>query len=223
MDSPHPENSKDVKGFLGLTRHYRKFIAHYTHIAMPLYAIGTHPNGKGDLGLHRGELRKVTRTPSAWVRECQHALDTLKKALGNAPVLDLPHRKAKFCLHVEATQYASGAVLFQIQHKAEKVLGCFSRKLHDVETRHTAYNRELMGIRDAIVYWRFNQHGAEKPFVVHTYHATLRWILTQPHLTICQMDILTVLQNVVWEVKHIPGVKNKVPDPLSHRPDFQPE
>ena len=43
MDWPQAENSKDVRGFLGLTSYYRKFTEHYAHIAMPLYAIGTPP------------------------------------------------------------------------------------------------------------------------------------------------------------------------------------
>jgi hypothetical protein len=50
MDWPQPENSKDIRGFLGLTSYYRKFIEHCAHIAMPLYAIGTLPNGHGDIG-----------------------------------------------------------------------------------------------------------------------------------------------------------------------------
>ena len=50
-------------------------------------------------------------------------------------------------------------------------------------------------------------------------HATLGWILTQPHLTVRQMDILTVLQNVGREVKHIPCVKNQMADAMSHHPD----
>jgi len=54
-------------------------------------------------------------------------------------------------------------------------------------------------------------------------HATLRWILTQPHLTVHQMDILTVLQNFDWEVKHIPGVKNQVAEVLSRHPDLRQE
>jgi transposase InsO family protein len=223
MDWPQPENSKDVRGFLGLTSYYRKFIEHYAHIAMPLYTICTPPKGKGDVGRRRGEPKKVFRTPFAWDKECQHAFDTLKKALCNAPVLALPDPKAKYCLHVDASQYALGAVLSQVQGKAEKVLGYFSRKLHDAETRYPTYDRELLGIQDAVLYWKFNLHGAEQPFLVHTDHATLRWILTQPHLTVRQMDILTVLQNFDWEVKHIPGIKNQVADALSRRPDFRRE
>jgi hypothetical protein len=50
MDWPQSENSKDVRGFLGLTSYYRKIIEHYAHIAMLLYAIGTPPEVKGDVG-----------------------------------------------------------------------------------------------------------------------------------------------------------------------------
>jgi len=134
MDLPQPENSKDVRDFLGLTSYCRKFIEHYAHIAMPLYAIGTPPNGQGDIGRRRGEPSKIKCTPFAWDRECQHAFDTLKKALCNAPVLALPDPEAKYCLHVDASHYALGAVLSLMQLKAEKVLCYFSRNLHDAET-----------------------------------------------------------------------------------------
>jgi hypothetical protein len=59
-----------------------------------------------------------------------------------------------------------------------------------------------------------------QPFLYYADHATLRWILTQPHLTIRQMDSLTVRQNFAWEIDHIPGVENLVADTLSRRPDF---
>jgi len=221
MDWPEPENSKDIRGFLSLTSYCRKFIVHYAHITMPLYAIGTPPEGEGDIGWQRTKPRKVKCTPFAWDKECEHAFDTLKKVLCNAPVLALPDPEAKYCLHVDGSQYALGAVLSQMQDKTENVLGYFSCKSHDAETRYPAYTRELLGIQDTLLFWKFNLHGAEQPFLVHTDHATLHWILTQPHLTIRQMDILTVLQNCDWEVKHVLGVKNQVTDMLSRRLDFQ--
>jgi len=51
----------------------------------------------------------------------------------------------------------------------------------------------------------------------------MHWILTQPHRAVRQMDILTVLQDCDWEVKHIPGVENQIADALSRHPDFQRE
>jgi hypothetical protein len=131
MDWPQPENSKDVRGFLGLTSYYRQFIEHCAHISMPQYAIGTPPKRKGDVGWLRGERRKVKCTPFAWERERQHAFDTLKPALYNTPALALPDPEAKYCMQVDASQYPLGAVLTHMPDKAEKVLGYFSCKQHD--------------------------------------------------------------------------------------------
>jgi hypothetical protein len=50
LDCPQPNNSKDVRGFLVLTSYYSEFIEHYAYIAMPLYAIGTPPKRKWDIG-----------------------------------------------------------------------------------------------------------------------------------------------------------------------------
>jgi len=86
-DWPQPEISKDVRGFLGLTRYYRKLIEHYARSAMPLDAIGTLPKDRGDVGRWCGEPGRVMSTLFAWDRECQHAFDTPKKALCKVPVL----------------------------------------------------------------------------------------------------------------------------------------
>jgi len=221
MDWPQSENSKDVRGFLGLASYYRELIEPYAHIVMLLNAIGTPPKRKVAIGQRHGVPRKVNCTPFTWDRECQHAFGTLTNALGNTPVQALPDTEAKYSLHLDASQYSLGAVLVQVQDKARIGRDYFSCKLHDVETRYPTYNRELLGIRDAILYSKFNLNRAEQPFLVHTDHVTLRWILTQSLLTIWRINNLTVVQNVDWEVKHIPGVKNQVADSLSCHADFQ--
>jgi hypothetical protein len=152
MDWPQPENSKDVRGFLGLTSYYRKFITHYTDNAMPLYTIVTPPKRKWNVGRPCGDTRKIKRTPFTWDRECKHAFDTLKKVLYNAPVFALPDPKAKCCLHVNANQYTLGRFLFQMKDIAEKVVGYFRCKLHDAEARYPLYDKEPFGIGDSILY-----------------------------------------------------------------------
>jgi len=86
---------------------------------------------------------------------------------------------------------------------------------------YPAVDSELFGIRNAILYWKFDLPGAKHPLLVHPDHVTLRWIVKRPHLTIWQMDMLTVLLHCDWEVKHIPGFKNNVSDGLSHHLDIR--
>jgi len=111
-------------------------------------------------------------------------------------------------------------VLSRGQDKAQKILHWFSHELRNAETLYPAYNREVLGIRDRTLYWKINLHQAEQPFVVHTDHVPLNWILTQPHLTMHRMDIPMVLQHIDWEVKLILGVQNQVRDMLSRHPTF---
>jgi len=84
--------------------------------------------------------------------------DTLGKALCNAQVLASLDPKAKYCLHVDAGQYALGASHSQARDKTENIVGYFSRELHDAETQYPASDRELLGIHGAILNWKFNLH-----------------------------------------------------------------
>ena len=220
MDWPHPENSKDVRGFLGLTSYYTKFIKYNTHIAMLLYTIATPQQGQQDVGQQSGELWRVMRTPFGWDRECQHAFNTLKKGHSNIPVVAVPDPKAYYCLHIDASIQLLVRVPSQVQDNDANVLGYFSCKSHNPKTRYPAYRTEPFGIREALLYRIFNRHRPKQPFVVHMDHAILCWILTQPHLAVQQMDILMVLLNVDWKVEHMLGVTNLVRDGSSRCLDF---
>jgi len=102
------------------------------------------------------------RTTFARDSECQQSFDTFNKALCHAPDIAPPDHEARYCLHVDPSQYALGAVLSQVHDKAEKVLEYFSCKLHIAEMQYPACDRELLGIRDAMFYWKFNLKRAEQ-------------------------------------------------------------
>jgi len=155
--------------------------------------LATRQLGRGMLGGNVESRGMVRCTPFAWDSDYHHALDTLRKALCNAPVLTLPDTSAIYCYHVNATQYVLHAVLSQVQDKAQNVQGYFSHQLHNVVKWYPVFKRELSGIWDAILYLKFHLHRAGHGFLVNTHHATLCWILTQPDLTICQMVIQMVL------------------------------
>ena len=66
---PRPKNTSEVRAFLGLLQHYRKFIRNCSKIAAPLHYL----------------LRKDA--PFYWTRQQEQAFQTLKYRLCTAPVI----------------------------------------------------------------------------------------------------------------------------------------
>ena len=156
----------------------------------------------------------------AWDRDHQCAFDTLKKALCNVPVFVLMDPKEKYSLHIDASHYASCMVLSQVQDKMQKVLGYVSQILSSTEIWYSIYDRELLGIQDMILCWKFNLYNTMQPLLAYINHVTLSWIFTKPHITIYLMDMQMVTQNNGWEDKCMLGIWNYVMDVKFPHLDF---
>jgi hypothetical protein len=117
---PWPQNTKAVRGFLGLIGYYCKLIRHYAHIALPLYRM-CKISKKFKMGGRRGEprLRDVGTVQFVWNGAAEEAFEKLQDAMCKAPVLALPEERGKCMLHSDASKYAVGAVLSQKRQDGE--------------------------------------------------------------------------------------------------------
>lgn len=208
---PVPQNVTEVKGFLGLTGFYRKFVSDYAELAIPLYDLTKSSTVDG----------KNLTTSFVWNDDANKAFVELKRRITLAPALMLPRPGQPLLLRCDASGFALGAVLMQLDDDAqERVVAFHSRKFSPAEMRYPAYDRELLAITDSMLHWRVYLHGATT--MVYTDHSSIRHVLKQATLTNRQIGYLAKLQEFDFDVKYWPGAKNKLADALSRRADYQP-
>ena len=196
VDWPRPNTVKDVRSFLGLSSWYRRFIKHYSLLARPLT-----------------DLTKC-ETMKKWDEAQQRAFDQLRMALVTAPVLRLPDFDRPFVLTTDASLVAVGAVLEQDFGDGLQPIAYSSKKLTPTEIRYSAYERELLGIVDAIGRWRSYLEGQH--FIIQTDHSSLRHLPNQPSVNRRIWKWVSILQGYDVDIRHIPGVRNPA-DALTRR------
>lgn len=181
-----------MRGFLGLTGYYQKFIANYGKIAKPLT-----------------ELTK--KEGFKWNEEAEKAFQTLKTAVTSSPVLTLPNFELPFEIKCDASGKGVGAVLMQMKHP----IAYFSKAFTASKLSKSAYDKELMALVLAIQHWRHYLLG--RRFVVYSDQKSLKHLLQQRITTANQQEWMAKLLGFDFEVVYKVGVENKVADALSRQ------
>lgn len=189
---PRPTTLRALRGFLGLTGYYRKFIAGYGAMAASLTALL-----KGD------RLR--------WTDDAELSFVALKQALMSAPLLQLLGFSRRFIVDCDASGAGFGSVL----HQGDGAIAFFSRPVAPQHAKLPAYERELIGLVKAVRHWRPYLWG--RPFVVRTDHHSLKFILDQHLSTIPQHTWVSKLFGYDLTVEYRPGKLKAAADALSRR------
>jgi hypothetical protein len=89
---PPPRSLRALRGFLGLTGYYGKFIAVYGTVGAPLTAL-------------------LKREAFKWTDDAEEAFQLLKQALMTAPLLQMPDFDKRFIIDCDASGTDFGAVM----------------------------------------------------------------------------------------------------------------
>jgi hypothetical protein len=164
LDWPLPRSVRAVRAFLGLAGYYRLFIKNYGAIATPLTVL-------------------LKKDAFKWSAEAVEAFRALQRALTTTPILQLSDFDHNFVMECDASGTGLGAVL----HQGGSLVACFSHQLVPRHTKLAAYERELIGLVQAVWHWRPYLWG--RPFLIKTDHFSLKFLLDQRLATILQLSL----------------------------------
>eukprot|EP00253_Pinus_taeda_P003881 PITA_03881 len=149
-----PTSIKNLQGFLGLTRYYRKFVNNYGRIAAPITTL----------------LKKdaFSQTP-----EATKAFEHLKEAMCQAPALATPDFTKTFIVECDALGNGIGVVLMQ----EERPIAFEHRSIKGKCLHKAIYEKEMLVILHALKKWQPYLMG--RNFKVKTDQDSLKYFLEQ--------------------------------------------
>ena len=198
---PRPKNVREVRRFLGLAGFYRRHIKDFSKVAHPLNNL-----------LHKDAKFQ-------WTDDCDNAMNTLKKALTDAPVLGYPNYHAPFILTTDASGTALGAILSQVDSSGkEKVIGYHGRSFNDTERgSYSATEKEALAIFDAFKH--FKHYIQNVHVTVRTDHQPLKGLFQNSVPAKGRIaKWLVAMGQYDYSIEYVPGPKIGNADSLSRRP-----
>lgn len=125
---PMPKSIKALRGFLGLTGYYRRFVKSYDIISRPLTSL-------------------LKKNSFQWSIEADSTFSALKHAMSSAPVLTLADFTKTFIVETDACSTWMRAVLMQ-----EGIpLAFFSKALGPRHIGLSTYEKEYMAVISAVI------------------------------------------------------------------------
>uniref|UniRef100_A0AAG5DT40 RNA-directed DNA polymerase n=1 Tax=Anopheles atroparvus TaxID=41427 RepID=A0AAG5DT40_ANOAO len=197
LDWRLPTTQKEIKQFLGLTGYYRRFIRDYAKLTKPL-----------------SKCLKKDATVNFNQEEYRTSFEELKKIISSDQILIYPDFKLPFILTTDASNYALGAVLSQMQDGKERPIAFGSRTLNETESNYSTTEKEALAIIWAVQKYKPYLYGNK--FTLITDHKPLTFIKTSTKNSKILRWRLE-LENFDYDIQYKEGKANVVADALSRK------
>ena len=187
---PSPRNLKELRGFLGLTGYYRRFVNGYAQLTKPL-------------------TNQLKKDSFAWNKDAEKAIRYLKEVMTQVSVLAMPNFQRPFVVETDASHQGLGDVILQDKHP----IAYYSKTLGVRASNKAIYEKELMAIVFAILKWKHYLLG--RRFIVRTDQRSLKHLLGQREVNNDYQKWVVKLMGLDFAIEYNPGKDNTVVDALS--------
>jgi RNase H-like domain found in reverse transcriptase/Reverse transcriptase (RNA-dependent DNA polymerase)/Integrase zinc binding domain/Chromo (CHRromatin Organisation MOdifier) domain len=203
LEWPTPEENKDIEEFRGLAGYYRQYVDRFSKKMEPLN-------------------ERIRSGIFDWKQEEEKAFRDVKEAFRKNEFLILPDTEKQFWVHADASDYAIGAEISQLDKNGKRRPVLFySRKLLPAERNYTTADKEMLAIFQTLKKYRHLLQGTKLPVIVRSDHKNLRTFMTTKELNGRQARWAEELSEYNFRIEHVKGKENIVADALSRRPDHR--
>ncbi|MBW0572106.1 hypothetical protein O181_111821, partial [Austropuccinia psidii MF-1] len=198
LNWPQPKNIKPLQSFRGFANFCCCFIKNYSKKITSLTSLLTKDS------------------PFIFNEEALSQFQSLKEAFTTTPMLSHFNPSLPTIEETDASDYAFGAVLSQVNDSGKHPIAFDSRKLLQAELNYEIHEKELLGIAWALKPWRAVLLSLSNSFEVLTDHSS-------KFLTRCPAHWADFLSEFHFTITYNPGRLATLPDALSHRDGVYPE
>ena len=125
-------------------------------------------------------------------------------------------------VETDASKYAYGVVLSQLENNTWKPLAFMSRMMQPAEVNYDVHNKELLAIIKVLEEWeQYLPHFGSTPTIIISDHQNLQYFMTARQVKPHHIRWKEFLSGFNVKITYRPGKSSTKPDALSRRPDHE--
>ena len=164
--------------------------------------------------------KKKSKVPLKWTPHLDEVYNRVIELIKNIPTLFFIDYNKKIHLKTDASNIGMGAYLYQLDDDGKELpIRFLSKKFSGAQLRWHTHEQEAFAIYFALQEWEYLLQGTR--FTLWTDHMNLVRLNTAGSIKVHNWKMF--IQKFDFEVKHIPGNLNIIPDAFSRQGSEEPD